>query len=173
MALIENNRSPPCSEASPDSIKRKWQSWRKDTITIDGTICHRYQREISASWTIFFSYTLVWILIFFIAKVPHQWKQVLCCPDNLKNLSRHLHFIPLGSVTTATGGGESGGGVFAGMPDWHLGRHCSDTFGIARHTWPEERGRPGMPSIPGIHRPRTNQLQQPVIHSPLGDKPVK
>ena len=45
----------------------------------------------------------------------------------------HLRYIQLGSVTTASGGG-GGGVVFAGMSDWHLGRHSSDSFGIARHT---------------------------------------
>ena len=68
MALIEHNRSLPCSEASPDSIKRKWQSWRKDTITINGTICYQSQREIGASWTIFFSYLDVDLNLFLLQR---------------------------------------------------------------------------------------------------------
>ena len=68
-----------------------------------------------------------------------QKVQGIICPDNLTKFVSdvHLRYIQLGSVTTASGGGGGGGGVggvFAGMSDWHLGRHSSDSFGIARHT---------------------------------------
>lgn len=66
-----------------------------------------------------------------------------------------VFFIQLGSVTTASGGG--GVGVFAGMSDWHLGRHSSDSFGIARHTSLRGARQPEHAQYPRHPGRRTNQ----------------
>ena len=83
--------------------------------------------------------------------------QRLSCPDNLtKFVPGLVFFIQLGSVTTASGGG-GGVGVFAGMSDWHLGRHSSDSFGIARHTWLRGARQPEYVQHPRHPARRTNQ----------------
>ena len=52
---------------------------------------------------------------------------------------------------------ESQRGVFAGMSDWHLGRHSSDSFGIARHTSLRGARQPGHAQHPRHPARRTNQ----------------